>query len=141
MPRLGAVTGGSSTPNRPRRQGRILNALVEPLSALLRHLVELKSFPADTLFNVNFPGIPAKDIKGVRLTRLGRRVFSNSIKPAQDPAGRPIYWVGAGSMAWTGSEDSDYQAIADGYISVTPLHLDLTNRTILESSGDWWQIP
>lgn len=118
-----------------------LDDLVVPLTHLLRHLVGLKSFPSNTLFNVNFPGVPAAEIKGVRLTRLGRRVFSNSIKPLKDPWGRQIYWIGSGSMSWSGGEDSDYKAVAEGYISVTPLHLDLTHRTILESSGDWWQTP
>lgn len=116
-----------------------LERLVGPLTHLLRHLLDLPVFPKETLFNVNFP--PQQHIRGVRLTRLGRRVFSNSIRQMQDPWGRPIYWIGAGSMSWTGAEDSDYRAIAEGYVSVTPLHLDLTHRSILESSADWWQTP
>src|SRR5688500_16906923 len=79
-----------------------LDDIVAPLSDLLRYLITLAPFPVDTLFNVNFPGIPAADIQGVRLTRLGRRVFSNSIKKMKDPWGRPIYWIGSGSMSWTG---------------------------------------
>lgn len=118
-----------------------LGQLTEPLTRLIGHLVSLRTFPKDTLFNVNFPPIPPDQFRGVKLTRLGRRVFSNSIKPMQDPWGRPIYWIGAGSMSWTGDDDADYRAVADGYISVTPLHLDLTHRSILESADDWWQSP
>jgi 5'-nucleotidase len=116
-----------------------LNKLIDPTTKLLRHLMALQPFPKDTLFNVNFPAVD--EIRGVRLTRLGRRVFSNSIQPMKDPWGRQIYWIGAGSMSWSGGEDSDYQAVADGYISVTPLHLDLTNRSILDSSTEWWSTP
>jgi 5'-nucleotidase len=118
-----------------------LGQLAGPLTRLIGHLVSLRTFPKDTLFNVNFPPIPPDQFRGVKLTRLGRRVFSNSIKPMQDPWGRPIYWIGAGSMSWTGDDDADYRAVADGYISVTPLHLDLTHRSILESADDWWQSP
>jgi len=137
VPSIAVSFAGRDHRNDPER----LSALVPPLTSLLRHLVELSPFPPDTLFNVNFPALPPDEIRGIRLTRLGRRVFSNSIKPMQDPWGRPIYWIGSGSMSWTGGADSDYRAVQEGYISVTPLHLDLTNRTILESSGDWWQTP
>ena len=81
------------------------------------------------------------DIKGVRLTRLGRRVYSDSLTPMQDPWGRQIYWIGGGSIAWSGEETSDFRAIQEGYISVTPLHLDLTHHAMLASAEGWWQLP
>lgn len=121
-----------------RSDPELLTKLIPPVKDLIGKLISLPSFPKDTLFNVNIPPLYGDDIKGVRITRLGRRVFENSIKPMSDPWGRPIYWIGAGSMTWTGGEDSDYRAIADGYISVTPLHLDLTNQSILNTSTDWW---
>jgi 5'-nucleotidase len=118
-----------------------LESVVDPLRDLLKYLIGLDQFPQNTLLNVNFPPGGRKKIKGTRVTRLGRRVFANSIKPMTDPWGRPIYWIGAGSMSWSGGEDSDYRAVEDGYISVTPLHLDLTNQTVLDTSGEWWQAP
>jgi 5'-nucleotidase len=124
-----------------RADPELLSRLHDPLKRLLEQILNLPSFPKDTLLNVNFPPLFGDDIKGVRLTRLGRRVFANSIKPMSDPWGRPIYWIGAGSMSWSGGEDSDYRAVADGYISVTPLHLDLTNQSVLDTSAEWWQIP
>jgi 5'-nucleotidase len=57
----------------------------------------------------------------------------------EDPWGRRIYWIGGGSITWTGPEDSDFQAIRDGYVSVTPLHLDLTNFHMLEAPEAWWR--
>ena len=118
-----------------------LDEQVEVLVPLLRHLTSLERFPEHTLLNVNLPPLRADEIKGVKLTRLGRRVYSNSISPMQDPYGRPIYWVGGGEITWTGSEDSDFRAVHDGYISVTPLHLDLTHRDMLEAAERWWRVP
>ena len=126
--------------------GRVLNAedsllddQVEHLTTVLKHLTGLPDFPADTLLNVNIPAIPSKDVKGVKLTRLGRRVFSDSLTPMKDPWGRDIFWIGGGSVAWTGTEDSDFRAVKDGYISITPLHLDLTARDRLDDSERWWR--
>ncbi|MCX5761189.1 MAG: 5'/3'-nucleotidase SurE, partial [Gemmatimonadetes bacterium] len=107
---------------------------------ILRHIMALPTFPASTLLNVNIPPIAADAVKGVRLTRLGRRVYSESLTKMKDPWGRPIYWIGGGSVSWQGSTaDSDFQAIADGYVSVTPLHLDLTNTDILNTAEQWWR--
>ncbi len=116
-----------------------LEEQVATLSNLLRHLTSLRHFPKDTLLNINLPPITGAGVKGVRLTRLGRRVYSNSIAPMRDPWGRQIYWIGGGSLTWTGEGDSDFQAVQDGYISVTPLHLDLTNRDVLAAAETWWQ--
>jgi 5'-nucleotidase len=118
-----------------------LDEQVEVLAPLLRHLTSLPRFPENTLLNVNLPPRRADEIMGVRLTRLGRRVYSNSITPMRDPYGRQIYWVGGGEITWTGSDDSDFQAVQEGYISVTPLHLDLTHRDMLEAAERWWRAP
>lgn len=117
----------------------MLDRQVEQLSRLLAHIMALPRYPAHTLFNINLPPLGGSDILGVRLTRLGRRVYSDSIKPMTDPWGRPIYWIGAGTLSWTGGEDSDFRAIEQGFISVTPLHLDLTHHSMLDCSADWWQ--
>jgi len=118
-----------------------LDEQVNVLAPLLRHLTGLPQFPTDTLLNVNLPPVPADQIKGVRLTRLGRRVYSNSIKPMEDPWGRPIYWIGGGEITWEGDDRSDFQAIREGYISVTPLHLDLTHHVRFEEAEAWWLTP
>jgi 5'-nucleotidase len=114
---------------------------VPALTMLLRHLLALPRLPRDTLLNVNLPPLPSSQVRGVRLTRLGRRVYSDSLKPMSDPWGRDIYWIGGGSAEWTGEADSDFRAIRDGFISVTPLHLDLTHFDVLASAADWWQHP
>jgi 5'-nucleotidase len=118
-----------------------LDEQVAVLAPLLRHITGLPQFPSDTLLNVNLPPVPADKIKGVRLTRLGRRVYSNSIKPMEDPWGRPIYWIGGGEISWEGDARSDFQAIREGYVSVTPLHLDLTHHVRFDAAEAWWQTP
>jgi len=114
---------------------------VETVTWLLRHILTLDGLPADTLLNVNLPPVRADAIKGVRLTRLGRRVFSDSLTRMKDPWGKEIYWIGGGTVAWSGGDDSDFRAIQEGYISVTPLHLDLTHFHMLDAAGDWWRAP
>ena len=118
-----------------------LDEQVAVLVPLLRRVTSLSPFPADTLLNINLPPLPPAEQKGVRLTRLGRRVYSNSIQPMRDPWGREIYWIGGGEISWQGADDSDFQAIRDGCVSVTPLHLDLTHKDVLDTRERWWQDP
>jgi 5'-nucleotidase len=116
-----------------------LKQQIPVLTPLLRRLTSLSNFPPNTLFNVNLPPLPADQVKGVKITRLGRRAYSQSVAPMKDPWGRPIYWIGGGSITWSGEPDSDFRAVQDGYISVTPLHLDLTHYDVLEGAATWWQ--
>jgi 5'-nucleotidase len=85
----------------------------------------------------NLPAVAAVEVKGVRVTTLGKRVYSDSLTKMHDPWGREIWWIGGGQITWSGREDSDFQAIKDGFISVTPLHVDLTNYQLLETVRAW----
>lgn len=87
-----------------------------------------------TLLNVNVPGVAPK---GIRVTQLGRRVYKERIIEQTDPRGRTYYWIGAGPPLWDAGETTDIAAIHDGYASVTPLHLDLTDYTALSRMTDW----
>jgi 5'-nucleotidase len=107
------------------------------LARLLPQLVQRPDFPPETLLNVNLPAIPAGEVKGVRVTRLGRRVFTDSLTQGKDPSGKPYYWIGGGNIEWGLDEGTDYHAVADGYVSVTPLHLDLTNHALLRDVAQW----
>lgn len=114
-----------------------LEGLEPHVANLLRGLLERADFPRETFFNVNLPDLPANRLQGIRVTALGRRVYSDSLTESRDPQGREYFWIGGGESHWTGREDSDFRAVEAGYISVTPLHLDLTNFRLMEEVRSW----
>ena len=107
------------------------------VASLLSSILSHGSFPEDTLLSVNLPGISPNDVRGVRVTSLGRRRYSESLTRAKDPSGREYFWIGGGVTSWKGSADSDFRAVQEGYVSVTPLHLDLTNYRLIEELRGW----
>lgn len=107
------------------------------LETLLARLVRPGSFPAHTLLNVNIPDVPPEELKGIRVTSLGRRRYSDSLTRAEDPSGREYFWIGGGLSQWRGGDESDFRAVEEGYVSVTPLHLDLTNYDLIEEIRGW----
>jgi 5'-nucleotidase len=107
------------------------------LSRLVQRIVRVSEFPPETLLNINLPACGAPGVKGIKVTALGSRYFSESLTRMKDPWGREIFWIGGGAIHWTGGADSDHSAVADGYISVTPLHMDLTNYRLLETVRGW----
>jgi 5'-nucleotidase len=107
------------------------------VTSVLRGIIEQGDFPDDTLFNVNLPPIDPAKVKGIRITSLGKRRYSGSLTKAADPSGRDYYWIGGGEVSWAAAADSDFTAVGEGYISVTPLHLDLTNYKLLEEIREW----
>lgn len=102
---------------------------------IARRILE-QGLPPKTLLNVNVPARPADQIRGVRLTRLGHRIFTDIIVPKVDPRGRPYYWV-AGTAAWQPEEKTDIMAVNDGYVSVTPLSMDMTDYRLLVEMEGW----
>lgn len=104
---------------------------------LLVGILGQDGFPENTLLSVNLPPVPPHEVRGVRITSLGRRRYQESITRALDPSGREYFWIGGGVTEWKGSPDSDFRAVEEGYVSVTPLHLDLTNYRLLESIREW----
>ena len=86
----------------------------------------------ETLINVNIPALPSRDIKGVRITRLGVRNYHNLFDERQDPRGNTYYWMGGGVVEQDQDPESDVLAVEGGYISITPIHLDLTDYRLIE---------
>lgn len=99
-----------------------------------------KSLPYDTLLNVNIPNVHKDMIKGVKLTRQGKRVYDNAIQEIYSPWGDKYYWIGGGMPYWEHGEDIDIQAVLSGYVSITPIHLDLTNYEALEHLRKTWAL-
>jgi 5'-nucleotidase len=85
------------------------------------------------LLNVNIPNLPYDEIKGLRATRLGKRHESEPVIKTLDPQGREIFWIGPAGKAKDSGEGTDFHAVADGYVSVTPLQVDLTHAAQLDA--------
>ena len=96
--------------------------------------------PPGTLLNINIPPLPAGQIAGIRFTRQGRRIYKDAIQETFDPWGRKHYWIGGGTVHWSGGTGTDEEAVRDGYISVTPIHLDLTNHLGLGYLSREWKM-
>ncbi|QDF67820.1 5'/3'-nucleotidase SurE [Shewanella sp. SNU WT4] len=91
------------------------------------------------ILNVNVPDLPLDQIKGIKVTRLGARHKAEGIVATTDPAGRPIFWLGPPGAVQDAGEGTDFDAINQGYVSITPLTVDLTAYQQLSSLNDWVQ--
>jgi len=90
-----------------------------------------------TLLNVNVPSCAVRGVTGVKVTKLGKRVYRDVLVKKKDPRGRDYYWIGGGDPVWESEEGTDFEAIEQNAISVTPLHLDLTDYGQLEAVKKW----
>ncbi|MGC9385357.1 MAG: 5'/3'-nucleotidase SurE [Hydrogenovibrio sp.] len=102
----------------------------ETATHVISHLFKAyQTLPLDrtTILNINVPDIPIEALKGIRITRLGKRHCSERVVCTQDPRGKPIYWVGPAGEAEDAAEGTDFHAVEQGYASITPLKIDLTH--------------
>lgn len=99
--------------------------------------VKQHRIPAGMLLNVNIPYLPGGEIKGTRITRQGLRVYRDKLDKRIDPRGRPYYWIGGDSPTGTPEEGTDVGALSAGYVSITPIQLDLTMYASIPTLGDW----
>jgi len=93
--------------------------------------------PNDVIINVNIPDLPSNEIKGIQTTRLGNRHKAEPVIRSKDPRGKPIYWVGAAGPEQDSGPGTDFHAIKNGYVSVSPMHLDLTHYKAMQDVADW----
>ena len=117
---------------------------LEAYEAIVRRLARMiiaepreKLFPSDTLLNVNLPDRDPATVEGLRVTSLGKRVYSDPVVIDKDPHGKTYYWIGGGEAIWEGEEGADYLAVERGYISITPVHLDQTNHKVIPDLKQW----
>jgi len=108
-------------------------AAAEFTATLVQRIVE-RDIPPKTLLNVNVPPLPKEDLKGWRVTRMGKRHYSETIVERVDPRGAKYYWIGGDDLGFANDDGTDCQAVHDGYISVTPLQVDLTDYKLLQNS-------
>jgi len=93
--------------------------------------------PADTILNVNVPDVPWEMLAGFESTRLGRRHKSEPVVKTEDPRGRPIYWVGPVGKEEDAGAGTDFFAVNNRAVSITPLHIDLTQYTAIDNVANW----
>lgn len=103
---------------------------------LVSHL-QAEPLASDTIINVNIPDLPYKALKGYRVTRLGHRHRAEPMVRDTDPRGRAIFWVGPAGLEQDAGAGTDFHAIREGYVSVTPLQVDLTRHSDVEHIGEW----
>ncbi|MDX2425202.1 MAG: 5'/3'-nucleotidase SurE [Cycloclasticus sp.] len=96
-----------------------------------------EKLPNDTILNVNVPDLPLSEIKGFKATRLGQRHRSESVIEARDPRNKIIYWVGPPGGQQDAGEGTDFHAVENQYVSITPLQIDLTNYNRLTDVNNW----
>ena len=109
-------------------------------AACARRLAEevlRRGLPRDTLLNVNVPDLPQDAVRGWTVTRQGRRVYNETVVRKVDPRGHAYYWIGGAAASWEPGGETDYDAVTKGWVSVTPLHLDLTNHRALPVIREW----
>ena len=99
--------------------------------------IERASLAPDTVLNVNVPDLPYEELTGIRATRLGFRHKSEQVLTDTDPYGRPIYWVGPAGEGQDAGEGTDFHAIEQGAVAVTPLKVDLTRHEAVPSIAEW----
>lgn len=93
--------------------------------------------PADQILNVNVPDLPLAKIKGIKVTRLGRRHRAEAVISQADPRGQAIYWIGPPGAEQDAGEGTDFAAIEQGYVSITPLTIDMTAYQSLSGLAAW----
>lgn len=98
------------------------------IKQLMKREIERK-----TLININIPVLQPAAIKGARMTKLGVRNYDNLFEERKDPRGRTYYWMGGGVIEEEQERDSDVRAISEAYISITPIHLDLTDYALIDN--------
>jgi 5'-nucleotidase len=103
----------------------------------LLHQLRAVPLPPDSILNVNVPDLPLEALKGVEATRLGNRHKAEPVVKGTDPRGLPIYWVGPAGPEQDAGPGTDFSAVRNGFVSVTPLQVDLTRHSAVEPLGQW----
>ena len=105
--------------------------------AMLVERLSMDPLPADTILNINGPDMPWHEIQGFEVTRLGHRHRAEPVVKTLDPRGRPMYWIGPAGAEQDAGPGTDFDALRRGFVSITPIHVDLTRYQALEQVAGW----
>lgn len=120
-----AVSDVAYTPKHMETSGVVARRIVE--------MVLERGLPPETMLNVNVPDLPVDQLRGTRVVRMGRRHYEDEIVKREDPRGRMYYWIGGNAPSHVVEPGTDFDAIEQQYVSVTPLCRDVTNHTALDA--------
>lgn len=115
---------------------RYFDTAAEVVRRMLMQLAD-SPLPRDLTLNVNVPDVPTDQLRGIRATRLGYRHRAEPMIESHDPKGRPLYWVGPAGSGQDAGPGTDFHAIENGFVSVTPLQFDLTKHAGLDDLASW----
>jgi 5'-nucleotidase len=118
----------------PRHFATAAQAVCSLIERLKNH-----PLPADTILNVNVPDVPYAELRGYQATRLGFRHRAEAMVKTNDPKGKPVYWVGPAGSSQDAGPGTDFHAVSERYVSVTPIQVDLTRYDAIETLGQWLQ--
>ncbi|MGH9641698.1 MAG: 5'/3'-nucleotidase SurE, partial [Terriglobales bacterium] len=121
-----------TTPGGARRFDTAARVAQTLVAALLQHPLD-----RTLILNVNVPDRPYEALAGYRSTRLGFRHRSEAVIPARDPKGNAVYWIGPAGEGHDAGDGTDFLAVAEGYVSVSPLSIDFTRHAALPEVGHW----
>lgn len=124
-----AISMGSHAPQYFQTAAQIAVQLIERLQS--------KPLAPESILNVNVPDLPLAEIQGIQITRLGHRHKAEPVVKERDPRGRPIYWVGPAGPEQDAGPGTDFHALRNGFVSITPLQVDLTRHAAIESLQHW----
>lgn len=124
-----AVSIASHTPQYFHTAAQIAVQLIERL--------QCKPLAAESILNVNVPDLPLEEIQGMQITRLGHRHKAEPVVKELDPRGRPIYWVGPAGPEQDAGPGTDFHALRNGFVSITPLQVDLTRHAAIDALSSW----
>lgn len=106
-------------------------------AARIARRVLQEGLPRDTFLNVNVPALPVDRIRGVRITRLGKRIYRDELVERRDDDGKTIYWIGGQSPTGVVEEDTDIGTLAHEFVSITPVHMDMTSHGLVAQLKTW----
>jgi 5'-nucleotidase len=122
------------------RQPTDFREAADVVGRIVRQVLE-RGLDRRFLFNVNLPHLPAADLKGVQVTRLGTRVYEDTLVRKVDPRGKDYFWIGGEDPVWAPDEGTDFHAVDAGFVSLTPMQLELTDHAARADMSQWGLTP
>ncbi len=103
----------------------------------MARFIQRNGLPRETLLNINVPNLDRDQIRSYRITRQGKRIYGDVVSEKDDPRGKKYYWIGGNELSFEKEEGTDFDAVSQGYISITPLHPNLTCFSCLDEMKSW----